>query len=491
MHINLRHRPCVLAIDIGTSSVRTILFDQMGQMASSAFQNIYKMETSSDGGVYIDADRLVEEVGSVLDKFCSVGGHPPIDGVAMTTFWHNVVGVEGDHAITPLISWADTRPGTIIGELREQLDTSALHKRTGCVLHSSYLPAKIWWFARNDPKNFARVDRWMSIGEYLFLKWFGEPACSVSMASGTGLFNAHCCDWDNQTLSALPVDRSQLTALSNEKEAVHGLVEAYAARWPILAGAAWYPAIGDGASNNIGSGCVDKNHIALMVGTSGAMRVMQRISKFTVPDGLWCYRSDRRRILIGGALSNGGNVYNWMRSTLHLGDEKILEKELSGMQPDSHGLTVLPFWAGERSPGWHPAATAAVTGMTLHTTPLDIMRASLEATTFCFADIYNRLRSINIESGKIVASGAGLLKSPAWMQMLADVLEQPVTASAVKEASSRGAALLALEFMDALEDLSQVVAPIEKTYQPNLSNSARYREAMNRYQELYDMMMDS
>ncbi len=491
MPLNTIQPSCVLAIDIGTSSVRAILFDRMGRTASSSFQNTYDMETTPDGGVYIDADRLAAEVGSVLDGFCAAGGHPPIDGVAMTTFWHNVVGVEGDRAVTPLISWADTRPGTVISELGGRLDAAETHKRTGCVLHASYLPAKITWFARNDPDRFARVERWMSIGEYLFLQWFGAPACSISMASGTGLFNAHRCDWDDETLASLPVERSQLTPLSDVDEPVQGMKDEYAARWPALACASWYPAIGDGACNNIGSGCVDEDRIALMVGTSGAMRVMKRAAEFTVPDGLWCYRSDHRRILMGGALSNGGNVYGWMRDTLHIGNEQRVEQDLSEMAPDSHGLTVLPFWAGERSPGWHDSARATISGMTLHTTPLDVMRASLEATAYCFADIYGRLRSIRGDAGEIVASGAGLLQSPVWMQMLADVLERPITASAVTEASSRGAALLALEASGALEDLSAAAAPMGKTYEPDSANGVRYRSAMNRQQNLYDMMMDS
>ncbi len=513
--------PCVLAIDIGTSSVRAILFDRTARIASPVFQKTYDMATTPDGGVHIDADRMVAVVSSVLDDFCAWDGHngggpatgghgaagrdrdgpaagghtasgsTAIDGVAMTTFWHNVVGVEGDRAVTPLISWADTRPGTVIPELMERLDVGATHMRTGCVLHASYLPAKILWFARSDPDTFARVERWMSIGEYLFLKWFGAPACSVSMASGTGLFNANRCDWDDETLAALPLERDHLTPLTDVDEPVRGLKDVFASRWPVLAGASWYPAIGDGACNNIGSGCVDEDRIALMVGTSGAMRVMRPAAEFSIPEGLWCYRSDRRRILMGGALSNGGNVYGWMHDTLRLADEQRVERDLGGMTPDGHGLTVLPFWAGERSPGWHDAARAAITGMTLHTTPLDVMRASLEATAYCFANIHDRLRSIWGDTGEIVASGAGLLQSPVWMQMLADVLQRPITASTVTEASSRGAALLALEASGELEDLAAAPAPLGKTYEPDPANRDRYREAMKRQQNLYDMMMDS
>ena len=483
--------PCVLAIDIGTSSVRAILYDSRGRITDRSVQQPYSMDTSPDGGVFIDADRLAEVAGAVLDRFMKEDDRPEVAGVAMATFWHNVVGVQGDRAVTPLISWADTRPGTIIPELTERLDETATHRRTGCVLHPSYLPAKITWFARRDPDRFARVERWMSIGEYLYLKWFGAPACSVSMASGTGLFNAHRCDWDDETLDALPVDRSQLTLITDVDDPVRGLKAVYAARWPYLAEVPWYPALGDGACNNIGSGCVDEDRIALMVGTSGAMRVMKRAAGFTVPDGLWCYRSDRRRILMGGALSNGGNVYGWMRDTLRLAGEHGVEEALSAMAPDSHGLTVLPFWAGERSPGWHASAKATITGMTLHTTPLDVMRASLEATAYCFADIYDRLRSNRVDSGEIVASGAGLLQSPVWLQMLADVLGRPITASAVSEASSRGAALLALEASGALDDLASAPAPMGMNYEPDPANRDRYRGAMARQQELYDMMMDS
>ncbi len=484
--------PCMLAIDIGTSSVRAVLFDRRGRIASPVFREAYAMDTTPDGGICIDADRLAMVVGSVLDACCAAGGHPAIAGVAMATFWHNVVGVEGDRAVTPLISWADTRPGRVVPELEKRLDAASAHKRTGCVLHASYLPAKLCWFARNDPGRFDRVERWMSIGEYLFLKWFGESACSVSMASGTGLFNAHGCDWDDETLAALPVERTHLSAVRDVDEPVQGLREPYAARWPVLARVPWYPALGDGACNNIGSGCVDADRIAVMVGTSGAMRMMKRADAFTIPEGLWCYRSDRRRILVGGALSNGGNICDWMRDTLRLGDEQRVEQDLSRMKPDSHGLTVLPFWAGERSPGWHDSARAVVTGMTLHTTPLDVMCAGLEATTYCFARIYERLRPIAGDSCEIVASGGGLLQSPVWMQMLADVLERPITASAVSEASSRGAALLALDAAGVLEDLAAVPAPIGKVYEPDPAKRDRYREAMHRQQALYDMMfMDS
>ena len=216
---------------------------------------------------------------------------------------------------------------------------------------------------------------------------------------------------------------------------------------------------------------------------------MWSASEFEIPEGLWCYRADARRILMGGALSNGGNVYGWMRDTLQLDSEQAIEKALADTLPVAHGLTVLPFWAGERSPGWHASARATITGLTLHSTPMDILRAGLEATAYCFASIHERLGTVNDEGHEIIASGAGLLQSPAWMQMMADVLGQPVIASAVPEASSRGAALLVMEAMGIISDLSQAPVPTAETYQPDTTRHGRYREAMNHQQTLYDELI--
>lgn len=484
--------PFVLALDIGTSSVRAILFDRLGRPVGADAHVAYEMHTTPDGGVEIEAEDLLGIVGQALDIFCTHADLwlSQVIGVATSTFWHNLVGVGADgQAVTPLISWADTRPETVVPELRERLDEDATHARTGCVLHASYLPAKLLWLSRAHPDAFRRAVRWMSIGEYLYARFLNRTLCSISMASGTGLFNQHSCTWDNETIAVLPISRDQLSPLTDLQAPVVGLTDEFAARWPALQNIPWWPAVGDGACSNIGSGCVSSGRIALMVGTSGAMRVLWPADTFTIPTGVWCYRADGRRVVMGGALSNGGNVFSWMRDVFRLGSSDDIECDLARMEPDAHGLTVLPFWAGERSPGWHGSARATVTGLSLYTTPLHILRAGLEAVAYCFALIHSILRAVKPEAQEIIASGAGLLHSPVWMQMMADVLGQPVTASAVSEASSRGAALLALEAAGVLADLAEAPVPLGMTYSPDPERHRRYRAAMERQQRLYELLI--
>jgi gluconokinase len=482
----------ILAIDIGTSSIRAIAYNTVGEPVGFDVRLPYSMDTTHDGGVEIDADRLLDTLCRVLDRVILQHGSEmnSISAVGMSTFWHNLVGVGGDGLpVTPLISWADTRPASVIGALRERLDEEATHARTGCILHPSYLPAKVLWFAQEQASVFESVKRWMSIGEYIMFRLFGTAKCSVSMASGTGLLNAHTCQWDADTLDQLPIDEEHLSEITDLESPSIGLKSEYANRWPQLDDVPWWPALGDGACSNIGSGCVSADRTALMVGTSGAMRVMLSEEVFDIPEGLWCYRADDRRILLGGALSNGGNVYSWMRETLQLESQEAIEHALVHTEPVTHGLTVLPFWAGERSPGWHASARATITGLTLHSTPMDILRSGLEATAYCFASIYERLETINTEGHEIIASGAGLLQSPAWMQMMADVLGKPVVASAIPEASSRGVALLVLESLGVLNDLSDAPVPLSETFQPDSRRHRLYHEAMAQQQALYDELI--
>ena len=486
--------PLILTIDAGSSSVRATIHDHGARaVAGLEARRPYQFATTSDGGVEVGADSLFKLVVEAIDEVLARTGSrcSGIAAVAMSTFWHNLMGVDaGGRALTPVYSWADTRSAGAAEQLRSQVDESRYHARTGCPLHPSYLPAKLLWLYRSRPDCFRRSTRWMSFGEYAYLKLFGVDRCSLSMASGTGLLDQDRLDWDEGILQVLPLERNQLSALIDLDAPLSGLGQPFAGRWPDLRRIPWIAAVGDGACSNVGSGCCTPDRLALMVGTSGAMRVMGKTPKPSVPRGLWCYLADRRRFVLGGSLSNGGLLFEWMTETLRLDrDREAVERQLADLAPDSHGLTLLPFLAGERSPGWQPKARAAVTGMSLHTRPIEILRASLESVAYRFAKIARLLGPVVPENREIVASGGALLQSAAWLQIMADVLGQPVVASAVKEASSRGAALLALEALGFLDSIEEVETPLGPRFNPFPQRRQPYLRALERHDRLYRLLL--
>jgi gluconokinase len=477
------------ALDIGTSSVRALLFDtEARQVAGVEVHLPYQPKVARDGTYETDAGRLLGLVSSAVDGLLHEAGarrRKRIRAIGVSTFWHGLLAADDSgRPLTPVYLWADTRSWRQSDELRGRLDPDAVHQRTGCLIHPTYWPAKLLWLKATQPLLWRHRPRWLSFWDLVHQRLFGQPETSVSMASGTGLLELAGCRWDAPLLSLLEVGEEQLPALG---EVGRGLQNQFAVRWPDLKDVPWVCAAGDGALANLGSNCVDPSQRALTVGTSGALRVLYRGLPERVPDGLWCYRLDRERVVVGGALSNGGNLYAWMTRTLAL-ERSTLEARLRRMKPASTGLTFVPLLAGERSPGFASHATGSLAGLTQATTALDIVRAGLEATAIEFRRVDERLDSVLPGARRLVGNGAGLLASPAWMQIMADAIGKPVAESKAREASSRGAAMLAAELIGALKSDRQKTE-VGKTYRSNPLAHEAYTLQMARQEELYRLLV--
>lgn len=467
-------QPIIVALDAGTSSVRALAFDTSGAQVGPLFQLAYSQTTSSDGGVETDALALLGLLGKCLDDLLEhVEGE--VLAVGMSCFWHSLLAVgASDQPQSGVLSWADNRARAHVEVLRELMDEDAVHARLGTPFHTSYWPAKLLWLRDVRPELFASKLRWMGFGEFVALRWTKKPLVSLSMASGTGLFDQNTCEFDEEMLSHLPIERDQLLPLGDADDALELKAE-LADRWPRLASAKWFPCLGDGACSNIGGGGTDASTLALNAGTSGALRVVLPDFSGAPPRGLWRYRVDKRRSLVGGALSNCGNVLAWARATLQLPDD--WQTQLAQMTPAAHGLQVLPFLAGERAPIWNPNAHFALAGATLHTSSMDILRACLEAAALRFR-VLGELLSPLAPNAQIVFSGGALEHVPAWQTIVCDAMNRPICASKEPEASARGAALMALEALGIIQNMSEVSFERGEVLQPDAAQSAVYARAL-------------
>ena len=290
------------ALDIGTSSVRALLFDSEARQVPGVEVHLpYQPNVARDGTYETDPGRLLGLVSTAVDGLLHEAGarrRKRILAVGVSTFWHGLLAAdESGRPLTPLYLWADTRSWRQSDELGGKLDADAVHQRTGCRIHPTYWPAKLLWLKATQPALWRRRPRWLSFWDLVHQRLFGMPLTGVSMASGTGLLELADCRWDAGLLSLLDVGEDQLAVLG---EAGQGLQPQFAVRWPDLKSVPWVCAAGDGALANLGSNCVDPSQRALTVGTSGALRVLYRGLPDRVPDGLWCYRLDRERVVVGG-----------------------------------------------------------------------------------------------------------------------------------------------------------------------------------------------
>ncbi|HEY4027573.1 MAG TPA: gluconokinase [Candidatus Dormibacteraeota bacterium] len=473
----------VLTLDVGTSSVRTLLFDAGGRAVPGSETKLeYQPHIDSDGAAEVDPGRLERLVHRAIGSTLAQAGRVEVAAVGVSTFWHGMIGLDDrDRPATPLVLWSDTRSWRQAERLRGRLDAEAVRRRTGCPIHPSYWPAKLAWLRERSPEDWRRTARWVSFGDLLFLRLFGELATSASMASGTGLRRL-TGGWDGELLEVLDVGERQLPEEAGE---LRGLRPGPRRRWPQLANAVWLCAAGDGALANLGSGCVDPTQRALTIGTSGALRTITGELPERLAPGLWCYLLGPGRFVVGGSLSNGGNLYAWLLRTLRVEDG--LEGRLRRMRPAAGGLTFLPLLAGERSLGFAPRATGAIAGLTQATTADDIVHAGLEAVALTFAGVDQALDETVPGARRLVASGAGLLSSPAWVQMMADAIGKPVAVSrSAMEASSVGAAALALQRLGIRR---RTTTGAGRNVEPRVEVRERYSQARRRQEWLYTTLI--
>jgi gluconokinase len=201
--------PLIVSIDIGTSSVRAMIFDGWGRAVEGLeARKAHEIQTTSDGAAEADPDAILQFIFECLDQLMGKTGalESRIGGVAACTFVNNLLGIDGEHrAVVPLTTYADTRSEGEVARLRSDFDEASGHDRTGCRFHPSYLPARLRWLSRAQPGPFRRVTRWVSIGEYLELKLFGDTAVTYSVASWTGLLNRMRLTWDGPLLAGLQI----------------------------------------------------------------------------------------------------------------------------------------------------------------------------------------------------------------------------------------------------------------------------------------------
>ena len=506
-------------MDIGTSSVRSALYDDAGNvLPRTMVKNERSLTATDDGGAEIHADEAFEQVvaavDEVLKKSEKVKGD--IGHVAASSFWHSLVGVDAKgKATTKVYGWADTRSRDHVATLRKKFDEMTVHNRTGTRFHSSFWPAKLLWIRKEFPEVFKKTAKWLSFSDFVMARlidgkqlpnistcrhmedvtlfglrtYYHEeriPAfTSISMASATGIFDIRKCEWDAELVKFLGLTPDRLPQVVRYNHDTFTLNTKFKLRWERLNAAKIFPAIGDGAANNIGAGCVRKTKAALMIGTSGAMRVAYKGEPpDKIPNGLWCYRIDRQTVIIGGALSDGGGLYRWLKDTLRLGRDNDVEAEIAKRAPDGHGLVFLPFLAGERSTGYHETATGSIIGLRTATDTIDVVQAALESVAYRFAEIFDQLSDI-CRIHEIVASGGALRESPVWTQIIADVLGRNMSLPDTREASSRGAVLLALETIGKIDNIDKISTPKGAHFTSNKTRQSLYKKARKCHDDQY------
>lgn len=457
--------PVVLGVDIGTTAVKALALDGHG-VQWGEHRVAYRLSHPSAGYSVQDPGEIVDAAWITMRRTVeqATDAGKDVAGVCFSAAMHALVGFNGhDRAITPVVTWADTRASAQAARLRAEPSAAALHRRTGTPVHAMSPLVKLHWFRDSEPHLFSRVAHWVGIKEFLVHKLTTTWVTDQSMASGTGLYNLSERRWDSLALDGAGIASEQLPELVSTRSQLRGRSHAMTelglrADTPIVIGA------GDGPLANLGVGAVEPGVAACSLGTSGAVRIV--VSEPTIGDNseLFCYVLDDDRWVVGGAVSNGGLVFQWAHDTISSvggNDEPVAAgsqffRIAEEAPPACDGLVMLPYLVGERSPVGDAAAAGAFLGLRHTHRKQHLARATVEGVCQQLALVLEVIRANGHRVERVIATG-GATKDPFIQQLLANVLGTPVSYLANQEGSAVGAALLAMSSLGLPHNVAEVV----------------------------------
>jgi gluconokinase len=516
MSERLSARACTVGLDLGTTTLKAIAFDDdAGQPVAHAAATIPLLDTpdvDTDSGaavVYVeqDPDAVVKAATAVLAQAVTQahtsGYH--VARVGISAAMHSILPVGADERpLLPALLWMDGRAESEAHALWATPEGKALYARTGTPIHAMAPLAKLLWLRTHRPDVFAAATRFVSLKEWIWRRWLGAWEVDASIASATGLYNLRENAWDGDALRLTGIDATRLSTLVPTITARAGLRDerllaaGLSAQTPFVIGAS------DGVLANLGLGVIAgsaseaSDAMALTIGTSLALRAGSATPMTDPTTRAFCYVLDQGRYIVGAASNSGGNLLEWLGSVLRgetpgataeSGLTGLLEK--AGMV-EAGELFCLPYLTGERAPLWSAQARASFIGLDARHTPAHLMRAACEGIIFNAWWIAAGLFALTGRPRAILASGH-VLDLPWMRQLVADVFDLPVWAGGDADASARGAAILArigtrdATWDEALNEASQT-SGAGAVATPNPARTARYQQRALRFRQLAEAL---
>ena len=474
----------LLALDQGTSSSRSIVFDRAGRvvaMAQTEFPQIYPQpgwvehDPQALWQTQLDTARQVlKQAGLSAKNIRAVG----ITNQRETTVvWNRQTGEPVHNAIV----WQDRRAEATCAQLRSQGKEALIQAKTGLLVDAYFSGSKLKWLLDEVPGARAQAERgelaFGTIDSWLIWQLTGGAvhATDVSNASRTLLFNVHTNQWDAELLAWLDIPESLMPQVL-PSSAHYGEVRAELLGHAIAIGGV----AGDQQSALFGQACFKAGMAKNTYGT-GCFLLMHTGEKFqTSTNGLLTTSAaqitEKAEFALEGSVFVGGAVVLWLRDGLHAISDSAEVQALAQSVPDSGGVMMVPAFTGLGAPYWKPDARGTITGLTRGTTVAHIARAALESIAYQSAALLQAMSRDAVSHGAPAVAelrvDGGACVNDLLMQFQADLLGIPVIRPAVTETTALGAAFLAGLSSGVYHSTAELAAlwRAERTFVPTLSS---------------------
>ena len=477
-----------IGIDLGTSSVKLLLMDELGVIHQQVTRE-YPLEFPQPGWSQQAPEDWRDAVLSGLQELTANCDKRQIAGIGTGGQMHGLVVLDrDDNVIRPAILWNDGRTAAQVDYLNDVIGKQKLSAWTANIAFAGFTAPKILWMRENEPENFAKIAKIMLPKDYVNYVLTGVHCCDYSDASGMLLLDVAHKRWSKEMLELCGITEAQMPALYESYETVGTLrpeiaqLLGFPENVKVCAGA------GDNAAAAVGTGVVGDGGCNISLGTSGTVFISSKQFGVDPNNALHAFAHADGGYHLMGCMLSAASCNKWLM------DDILRTKDYAGEQApitdDRLGrnhVYFLPYLMGERSPINDTNARGTFIGMSMDTSRADMTQAVLEGVAFAIRDSVEVAKSLGIPLTSSMLCGGGA-KSPLWRRILANVLNMPLTIPASEQGPGMGGAMLAMVACgayDSVEQVCQKLVTVSETVTPDPEIAARYEARYRQFRLIY------
>lgn len=482
-----------IGIDIGTTTVKCILFKEGPELVAQA-EKEYETILPKPSWVQQDPtqwwNKTVECIRLVLAK--SWVNPEDIKVISVSSQAPAVLPVDKEgRPLHDALIWMDRRSKEERNILRETVGEKKVFDITGNRLDTYFTLTELMWFLRNRPKLMERCYKVLQVNGYINYKLTGVFSIDDSHASITQIYDIHNNCFSSELLAAIGADQSLMPEVYSCCEPIGKITKETAKLTGLSENTTVLAGIVDATATGLEIGVYEDGRVAEMTGTSSV--VLIGFDQLVTREELSYLKGWKQdSTILYGAMSSAGGSLKWFRDSLYGGETPKkdsydrINREIEKMAKRPSKIIFLPYLAGERAPIWDPDARGTFIGLNLNTNRAEMMRAIMEGTCFALQNNLDQAINMGIPVNGLVCCG-GCSKSDIWLKIKASVIQKEIMIPEVNLGAPGGLSYINAAYMGEYktpEEASRACLKMKRCIEP-------VKEWVEPYKEMYHIYLDS
>ena len=481
----------VIGIDLGTSAVKLLLVNEMGEVVQQVVKT-YPLLQEKSGYSEQNPDDWVNGTVAGLKELLEKFEESPedIEGISFSGQMHGLVLLDENlDVLRNAILWNDTRTTKECREIEERVGKERLLKITKNPALEGFTLPKILWVQKHEPHLFQKARAFVLPKDYVRFRLTGKLHMEYSDAAGTLMMNVPEKTWSKEVCQRVGVDMSLCPPLVASFDEVGTITPEISRRTGLSPSTRVFAGGADNACGAIGAGILKEGKTLVSIGTSGVVLTYEKngTKDFQGKVHYFNHGAPNAFYTMGVTLAAGHSL-SWFKEVFAKNENfQELLQGIGQVPAGANGLLFTPYIAGERTPHVDAMIRGSFIGLDSSHQKEHIIRAVLEGITFSLNESVEMFRAHGKQVDQVISIGGGA-KNETWLKMQADIFGAKIVKLKSEQGPGMGAAMLAATgcgWFSSLEDCAEQFVKEERVYEPIPENVKKYRKLFRLYQEVY------